>query len=536
MGGAQKIGAVASGVVRIGDRGDPSCAQADGSRRLVHVLGALAFAAYIAMAMLSWVQAPALWHEAAVPRTKEFFANLAAQIQPVFPFASAWLVENRLFGGAEAVIACYWLTLAVATLAAAVVVRSLMRRGEHIGAATPPLLLRWSIAFTGACAVSFPVFTQDFWLSVAWGRMIAAGQNPYYSTFTPESLAGLPLDHFPMPMSYGPLWGLVSAAVAFAAGDSVLAVAVVFKGLLAAAWIGSLYLVDRIMMSEPIRERCLAMVILGWLPCGVSQTVAEGHNDIAMVAFALLWLYLVLKGRIGAPIALAASVLCKYVTAPLFLVDLLFFFRGGRGPWLRYARRLIAPALLGLGVGAVFYRSMAFFDGVRLVGAWRFLQPQDAVRVLELTLGIPSTALGVAVSAIIPAVAVYQIAVAWSDATRDNMLKSAVAVMSAILFAGVSHVWPWYIVWALALAVLIPTWWLSRFVTGIAIIAPFTVAAWWVEPFAHHTEIAALAMYLGAICWVWATRPRGSVALLPAITTERSSQVSTPSTGVVAGG
>ena len=535
MGSAQQKESVASGIECTGHSGDPSCARVASTRRLVHALGALAFAAYLAMAMLSWVQAPALWHEAVVPRTKEFFVALAAQIQPVFPFAPAWLVENRLFGGVEAVIASYWLTLAVATLAAALLVLSLTRRGEQTDAAMPELLLKWSIAFAGVCALAFPVFTQDFWLSVAWGRMIAAGQNPYYSTFTPESLAGLPLDHFPMPMSYGPLWGLVSAAVSFAAGGSVLAAAVVFKVLLAAAWIGSLYLVDRMMISEPIRERCLAMVILGWLPCGVSQTVAEGHNDIAMVAFALLWLYLLLKGRIAAPVALAASVLCKYVTVPLFLVDLIFFFRSGRGPWPRYALRLVAPVLLGLGVGAVFYRSMAFFDGVRLVGAWRFLQPQDAVRVLELTLGIPSAALGLAVSAVIPAVAVYQIAVAWSDATRDNMLKSAVAVMSAILFAGVSHVWPWYIVWALALAVLVPTWWLSRFVTGIAIIAPFTVAAWWVEPFAHHREVAALAMYLGAIAWAWATRHSVGVALYSA-GTANPPQVSTPSTGAVAGG
>ncbi len=502
------------------------------SRRLVHALGAVTFAAYMVMSLLSWVQTPALWHDSVVPSTKAFFAGLADALQPSFPLASAWLVDNRLFGGPGAVIASYWVTLAIATVAGVWLVLRLTHRSEEPHPQMPALLLRWSVAFTGACILAFPVFTQDFWLSVVWGRMIAAGQNPYYGVFTAEALAGLPLDHFPMPMSYGPLWGLVSAAVCYVAGGSLLAVAVLFKLLLAAAWLGSLYLADRIMMHGPQRRRCMAIVILGWLPCGVTQTVAEGHNDIAMVVFALLWLYLLLESRNAAPIALAASVLCKYVTAPLFLVDVIFF-RRGRERWRQYVWRMIVPVLLILAVGGIFYRSPAFFDGVLLVGAWRFLQPQDAVRALELTLGIPSTALGFAAASVIPATAVYQLALAWKDASRDNLLKSAIAVMAAVLFAGVSHVWAWYIVWVLALAVLVPDWWLSRFAVGIAIMAPFTLAAWWVEPFEHHAEFAALAMYGCAIGWTWATR-RDSDAIR--LAREEQPHVSTPSTGAVAGG
>ena len=105
--------------------------------------------------------------------------------------------------------------------------------------------------------------------------------------------------------------------------------------------------------------------------------------------------------------------------------------------------------------------------------------------------------------------------------------------MSALLFAGVSHVWPWYVVWALALAVLVPGWWLSRFVAGIAIIAPFTLVAWWIEPFEHHTEFAALAMYGCAIAWAWGTRRDADVIRRAR---EDHRHVSTSSTGAVAGG
>src|SRR5262249_22983496 len=160
------------------------------------------------------------------------------------------------------------------------------------------------------------VFTQDMWLSAVWGRMISAGINPYYELFTPDNLIGLPLDHFAMVMSYGPLWGTISALVMVLSGGSVLAARILFKAVLAAAWLGSLILVQRITATRPARVGCLAVGMFGWAPASVSQSLAEGHNDIALVAFALLWMLLLLRGHRAAPVALVASALCKYVTAP----------------------------------------------------------------------------------------------------------------------------------------------------------------------------------------------------------------------------
>ena len=162
------------------------------------------------MTALSFVQAAALWRHEAAPRTQAFFEALSAQLHPVLPFASGWLLENGAFATTWSIVLTYWIALAVASAAVLALVLSLLHRPEPAGAGLPRLLLQWSYGFAGVCALAFPVFTQDLWLSAAWGRMIAAGVNPFHTLFTPESLAGLPLDHFPMPMSYGPLWGLVS--------------------------------------------------------------------------------------------------------------------------------------------------------------------------------------------------------------------------------------------------------------------------------------------------------------------------------------
>jgi hypothetical protein len=193
-------------------------------------------------------------------------------------------------------------------------------------------------------------------------------------------------------------------------GDNVLAATLLFKTILGAAWAGSLVLVERIMRNSPVLERCLAIVVFGWLPLSAAQSLAEGHNDILMAWFAVLWLYLLLRGRWWAPpVALVASFLCKYTSGPLFLLDALYVVRPGSAPAgqtiTRYLLRLIFPTILGLAVFLLFYRSFRFFDGVNLIRGWEFLQPSDAVEAVEEFVGLPLLPLSVAVIAFFPAVA-----------------------------------------------------------------------------------------------------------------------------------
>lgn len=169
--------------------------------------------------------------------------------------------------------------------------------------------------------------------------------------------------------------------------------------------------------------------------------------------------------------------------------------------------RLVAPALLGLGILAVFYRSPAFFDGLRVISSWHFLQPRDAVAALELLSGASLFPITIAAILIFPLLAAYRLAVCFWSPTIVSLQKSAVAIMAAVMFAGISHLWPWYVIWGLAFAVVVPTWWLSRFVAGVALLVPFTIASWWLDPFAHHRAVAALTMYVGAALWTLATRP-----------------------------
>jgi alpha-1,6-mannosyltransferase len=298
--------------------------------------------------------------------------------------------------------------------------------------------------------------------------------------------------------------------VTVVANGSVLATGILFKAVLVICWLASLWLVERITRGLTLRERGLAVGAFGWTPASVSQSLAEGHNDIALVVLVLLWLHLMLRAHGSAPIALAASALCKYVSAPLVLVDAIYALRRERATWLQFLARYVAPGLLTLATIAVFYRSMAFFDGLKLVSEWHFLRPSDALMAIEHLTGLPTLALRIAAMLFLVLFAAYWLAVCFWSPTVASLQKTAIAVMTAVLFSGVSHVWPWYVIWLLALSVLVPGWWLSRFVFGLSLLMPFALAAWWIEPVPNHMELAALILYVGAGLWTYATREQQS--------------------------
>jgi hypothetical protein len=461
----------------------------------INILGATVFAMHLLLALLSYLQAPVLWNAAEHPRAAAFFESLGLRS-----------IGPRLFDGELAVIVSQGIPLAIAGIGAVLLVLTLMRHGDGADGSTARLLVRWSIAFAAASFLAFPLFTQDFWLSAAWGRMVAAGVNPYHTMFIADDVVGLPLDHFAMTMSYGPLWAMLSGLVALITFGSATAMALLFKLLITAAWIGSLFLIDAFHRDRPLRERCLAIVLFGFVPLGVSQSIAEGHNDIVMIAPALLWFLLLVRNSRWAPVALVASALCKYATAPLFLIDLIHALRRERLTPLQYAWRMLPPALIGLLVMALFFRSTAFFDGMRLVSEWHFLRPSEAIAGMEQLAGLPLYPLDVVALGIFPVVAVYWLAVATRDASTENLTKATVALMAAVMFGAASHLWPWYLVWGVAFGALLPQWWVSRFIAAIALLIPFSLATWWIAPLEPYRDVVTLAIYAAAALWVVLTR------------------------------
>src|SRR5262249_35589390 len=137
---------------------------------------------------------------------------------------------------------------------------------------------------------------------------------------------------------------------------------------------------------------------------------------------------------------------------------------------------------------------------------WQFLQPRDAIEALELTFHISLFPAAYVVQAGFAVLVAYHLVALFKQPTPETIVKAALALMTAISFVGIAHLWPWYLIWTVALAALLPTWWLSRFVIGVSILAPFTLAFWWVELFPNSREWVSLAMYVLAGLWCLLTR------------------------------
>jgi hypothetical protein len=394
----------------------------------------------------------------------------------------------------------------------AALLAALARDRAVVGDATERMVFRWAVVFAVPAAFACPVLVQDFWLSAGWGRLIAEGVNPYYVNLTPESTRGLPLDYLGLLMTYGPLWAIVSGTVMMVAGANVLVTFVLFKAVLVAAWIGSIALVRYLLRGRTPAERCTAVAIAGWLPLGITQIVAEGHNDIAMAFFLLAWLALLEDGRpLRATAALAASVLSKYVSAPLFLLDLLHLRRSRRRPWRAYSPQALIAAAMAVVTFAFFFRSMAFFGSTTHMADWHFFTPRDGVvgvaRLLgiEPSLGSIAGALAALVAVavqvfflLIPLLGLFRYAVSPTAAT----FRFAVLTFTTGIFFGVlGHLWPWFLVTGLLVAALHPASVLTRWTVGVALAMPLPLIFWVTYPSDDVLIRITPPLYLFAILW-----------------------------------
>lgn len=167
-----------------------------------------------------------------------------------------------------------------------------------------------------------PVTTTDLYGYVARGYLQThLHQNPM---ITKASLlpGGLSVDRPEAP--YGPIWLMVTAAVAFVTGENLFLSMLLFK-IIAAIGAGVAFvLIDRLARRLYPERRLRILVLFGWSPLLLFETIGNGHNDIVMMACVLGAFLLMLGGRARLAFSLLVlGALVKYVSAvfvPVWLV------------------------------------------------------------------------------------------------------------------------------------------------------------------------------------------------------------------------
>ena len=232
-----------------------------------------------------------------------------------------------------------------------------------------------------------------------------------------------------------------------------------------------------------------------------------------MIAGILAWLLLLRRGhRRWATFALALSVSVKYVSAPLFLLDLLQardadgYPRSLRGTIREYLPNALIAAVTWVVVFAPFFESMGFFGETAAVREGYFFLPADGINAVGTVLGLRLLPLALAVQAIFPVVTLICLWRYWRRPSPDSLSLAAAGIMLSVLFVAAGHVWPWYVLWLSVLAATLPmSSRLARWSTGVALTAPFPILVWIAQPGSsdfRKFELPSLVAYGAALVWM----------------------------------
>lgn len=393
------------------------------------------------------------------------------------------------------------LPLAVASVAMLMAIREVQsdHPDSHLASADR---VAWRVAVLLAviAVFAFPTYTPDFWLSIAWGRMLAEGQNPYYAPFTPDVFQHLPGSGFEPQerFTYGPLWAFLIGGIGRLSGRRELLEFLLHKLVLTAAWLGTLATLRRVAGRRGAKSRLLVTCLVGWLPAGVYFAVAEGHNDVVMVFFLSLWLEAVdRRDHRYAPVWLACSGLMKFITLPLIGLELLAARRAG----VLFTRRyLVTLAACGIGT---FLSLLTFFDGPGFLGAtrtmqeWIFWVPTTyVVNVAALAgLSLPRepvdriiTILGMALTALVLFKALRR--PGW-----DTWVAGALAVTTCVLLTLVGHVWPWFTLWLIPFLAIMWPGRSAGVVLAFLLMVPLLDLAWILAPDWRFRPVVGMSVY-----------------------------------------
>lgn len=200
------------------------------------------------------------------------------------------------------------------------------------GALSTSLVWRLLMIVGGILVFAYPAaFSYDFFNYLFTAKTVLVyHQNPY--VITPLQFSGIdPWTNFMrwthLTSAYTPLWiGMSLVPYLFGLGYFVL-VLFSMKFLIAGFFVLACWAMTRTAVKPQDRESAYTLAAFALHPLLLIETLVSGHNDIVLVAFALLAVGLyVKKSYTGAWLLLSLSIAAKFMT--IFLLPVFILKRG----------------------------------------------------------------------------------------------------------------------------------------------------------------------------------------------------------------
>ncbi len=344
----------------------------------------------------------------------------------------------------------------------------------------------WAVVIGGAVAFSavmlflYPIDALDIFDYIIRGRMqVLHGGNPFYQT--PHVFSADPLYSFTgwkdATTAYGPGWEMLAAVITRFTGNNIVVNILAFKAVELLAYGGTIGVIAALLKRFAPERALFGVLLFAWNPLVVYVTAGNGHNDALMVFFVVLGFYFVARERFTlAALMMVAGALVKFIPALLFPLVLLAGLKRLR----TWPQRLSFLLITG---GASLILTLAFFlpyyQGGDFLGMkWRGTMfttslPTWAVILLEqnLHLGALFADFLVSRAALILLVAwiVRELLMLWrsqngAQAPLDWQPYVTAGLRILLFYLLVTCLWfqPWYVIWGVALAALLPESGLTR--------------------------------------------------------------------------
>ena len=366
----------------------------------------------------------------------------------------------------------------------------------------------------------YPYDAADIFDNIMHGRILSVyNANPFRDVGVQ-----FPADPFLPYMAwrktisaYGPGWEIVAGLSARLAGNDLLTNVFVFKVVLAGFMAGCAGLIAAI-LRRVAPDRVLASVLLFlWNPVVLYESIGQGHNDVAMLFWMLLAVWLLLKKRYTLTIgALLIGALFKYIPVLFIPIALAIALRdlGATRSRLRYLGvtasvsivlviLAYAPFWSGLDTLSITRRTTLYTTSLPAV-AYTLLQSSlsktDAARDVSLT--------ALAITAIAALVATWR---AWRDRSDLSFTRSMFYLTVFYLLITVPWFHSWYAVWIIGVAALLPVGHAVRFAllfSYVVLSKPLVFGPPLLWPTLPPEQSRLIEVYLGpsvmALLWLYA--------------------------------
>ena len=332
------------------------------------------------------------------------------------------------------------------------------------------------VLFAATLIPTFPVTSSDIFHYMMEGRIFwAHGDNPLVSvpaSYADDAYFALvsKWDHF-HSTPYGPLWILLTGLPSLLPQAHPDVVLIGYKLLSVAFYLGTAWLIWLVLSALQPEHRRLGVVLFAWNPLVLLSVAANGHNDAAMMFFAVLAFYFAVreKWHLAVP-ALALAVLLKYVV--LLLLPLLLYYAWRRAAAHKRSSLAVGVTLavvIVVAVFAPFWQGLDTFQAMREDQRSWFVNstPEMMLLVLAKFISLDSAmqlarTLG-ALAFLVP----YLMVLLRLKGGPQNFIVAGYQAIFFYLLIGSTIFYPWYIVWLLSVGATLA--WSPWALTGLVL-------------------------------------------------------------------